>query len=1076
VKHDYVGYRHVLFADKKSREATMRALDSWNKRDGEFKEEDLDWLIVGSGENADYEVRDHVVKDLIDIEQGLLEYRTAEGQRHITLMDRKTALKKIDKAVAEIWNIISAREKANISGKSMLISELALQARDDMQHTRFKGELTGKIGHGLAKVKGFVVNGNTTPEYFFKNLRNGTLSQLYDEYHKAENRNGLEVGKAQRRIAEIAEKYGYGTWDQKKRYVFKLEKGGEVSLTLGEMMSLYATWQRELRNQLETNGPEQSFHLAVGGFYTAQEEKAKILGREIVRQKAHRLTGADMAAITGRMTEEQLGYVEDMVKYLSRDMSDLGNEASMRMYGIKKYKEEWYFPFEIWNGVKSKKSDQGAAGNTENRVAHSSSSKRRVNKANNALVIRDFTETAVKHIGQMINYNTFAPAIEFMNRVMNHQVTEPGEGENSDTKRNLRAIFAEMYGKEAIDYFDNFQKDINGGVTRAEQTIADKLLSTFKKGAVAGSVSVALQQPLSYIRAAMLVNPKYLAAAISPAYYKGSQAEMEKYSGIAVIKSMGKFDMNFGQSAQDYMMPDAKESVGRAVYGKISDITTALPELMDRMTWTRMWTACKLEQQALNPEMDHKSDEFLNKVAERFNDVMRKTQVYDSILVKSRNMRSQHWWMKGITSFMAEPTLTANVLADAVANVKEKGGKAMLAKAGTTFVLSAILQAVVKGIIGAGRNPQDKKTWDENVAYRFASNFIGEVNPLSLIPGYSDMMELLINGELKDDAMGVVGKIMDAVDAGGKWIRGESGSTYRYVEDSIGQLAQLFTNIPAKNLMRDARAMWNYIVDQPYAKRENSKAVLQYQLLDLLHNSQNLTGVINQKVLGAKGWETKNAAYFSRIYEADKAGKQQKVNDMIEYLTLGRGTKQTTINEGIRKLAKADESLTAQQKLAKQKEYGLTKTSDYITTEYEEGRLSRKEAEEMYRKEHPEADNKKVMETFDRIDYKKAGKLEKDEHYSSYNLLYDAIEANSQADIRKTVKLMISYGYKKENIKKQLTTKYKQDYIDADQNGRRQLQNRLTKAYTEIGLTSQEAFEIMQKWVLDENRKKSKGT
>ena len=1073
INHDMV-YRHVLFADKKQRTATLQALNAYDMRDGMFNmDRDLNWLIVGQGENADYDIYDKVIQDLIDIETGLMNYRNAEGQKGVTLMDRKEALKKIDDAVSEIWSVIRAREEANFNGKRMLISEMALQARDDMAKSRFKGEWTGIVGHGLGAVRGGVIYGNMTPEYFFKNLRNKTISQLYDEYHRAENRNGLEVGKAQKRIAEIAEMYGYSTWDQKKRYTFKLVKGGTVNLTLGEMMSLYATWEREEANRAEVNGPEESFHLNVGGFYTVQEEQHKILGREIFEQKAHRLTEADMTEIKAQMTEEQLDYVRDIVEYITKDIGALGNEASMRMYGIKKYNEQWYFPFEIWEGVKSKKSDQGASGSTENRIGHMSASHRRVANASNALVIRDFTETAVKHIAGMINYNTFAPAIEFMNRVMNTQLDEFGEGEDSNTKRNLRAIIGEIYGKDAVKYLDDFQKDINGGVTRADRTIYDSLLSIFKKNAVAGSMSVAMQQPLSYIRAAMMINPKYLAAALNPEYYKGSLAEMEKYSGVAVIKRMGKFDMNFGRSAQEFMMPDAKVSKREAVTNWIGDKTTILPELMDRATWTRMWTACKLEQAALNPGVDMKSDAFLEKVAERFNDVMRKTQVYDSVLVKSRNMRSTNPYMKAVTSFMSEPTLTANVLADAVGEVlaREKGGRAKLAKAGATFILGAILQAIVKGVVGAGRSPDDKKTFLENAAYKFTSNLIGEVNPMSLIPGYNDIMETLIKGELKDDAMGVVAKIFGTVETAGKVIRGET-DLYRGVEDSVGQLTQLFTNVPAKNLMRDARAMWNYIVAQPYAKRENSKDVLYYQLMDLLHNSQNLTGLINQKVLGDKGWETKNEAYYKRIYAADAAGKKEKVAAMIEYLKLARNTKEEAVNTGIRTQIKKDKSLTQQQKIDRQKDWGLTSVNNYISTEYKEGRITRAEAEKLYRKQNQKATDKDVAEAFDGIDWNKDEKElpEGQKNYSNYTPLYQAIADNSQAEIRKAIKKMETLGYKKENIKTQLGNMYKKQYIAATVAERGKMQTRLIKAYNEVGVSSAEAMEIMQKWVMDASK------
>jgi hypothetical protein len=170
--------------------------------------------------------------------------------------------------------------------------------------------------------------------------------------------------------------------------------------------------------------------------------------------------------------------------------------------------------------------------------------------------------------------------------------------------------------------------------------------------------------------------------------------------------------------------------------------------------------------------MDVNSDKFLNLVAERFNEVMRKTQVYDSVLVKSSNMRSQNLGMKVLTSFMAEPTLSLNVLADAVRNAKEKGGMETLAKAGATFMLSAVCQSLVKGLMGSGRTPDDKKTWWENFLNTWYSAFMSEANPMGLIPGYSDMVELIKNGDLQDDAMGAVGKIFSVLDRIGQMTEG----------------------------------------------------------------------------------------------------------------------------------------------------------------------------------------------------------------------------------------------------------------------------------------------------------------
>ena len=392
--------------------------------------------------------------------------------------------------------------------------------------------------------------------------------------------------------------------------------------------------------------------------------------------------------------------------------------------------------------------------------------------ANNAVIIGDFMQTATDHIAGMINYATMGLANESLNKVLNQQTTAEGP---YDTKRNTRAILEEAYGREAMQYLMNLKVQLEGGAVKVEKTFYDKLISLFRKNAVAGSLSVALQQPLSYLRAAMMINSRYLARAISPDVWKGSYKEMMQYSGVAVIKEMGRFDMNFGASAREYLMPDGKEGKARKAWDWTTDKATILPELMDRMTWTRMWSAVKAEQHAQNPNMDMKSEEFLKKCGERFNDVMRRTQVYDSVLVKSANMRNQHVAVKMLTSFMAEPTLTLNVLADSYRRAiqKEKGGIKAAGKATTIFLISAALQAAIKGAMGARRSPDDKKTWEENYWYRFWYNFWGEVDPMQLVPGYDEVATLVKGGEIKDDAFGSISKLFTAWDKAMDLIRGD---------------------------------------------------------------------------------------------------------------------------------------------------------------------------------------------------------------------------------------------------------------------------------------------------------------
>ena len=1062
VDHDS-NYRRVTFSDNKQLQRAAENIQGWEKLFGGFDyDHGLDWLVTGEGDTADTELRDAVEDALVDIETGLMEYRNAEGRGTISLQDRKNALTKIQDAVAKIYNVIQARRYAEIDGKRALTAELAASARDDMQHSRFRGEWTGWLGRRIGTARRGVIYGNMTPVYFFKNLRNGTLSSLFRGYESAENKNGLAIARAQAMMQKIAQETGYGTWDQERRYEIQLEKGGTVRLTLGEMMSLYATWQREMMNQLEENGPEKSFHLTLGGFITEPEQQGGVAGRQMQQQRPHRLTEGDMAKITAMMTPQQIEYVTRVVEYMTKEIGELGNEASMRMYGIRKFNEKWYFPFEVWRGVMSSKSTAGVQNAQQNAAAHQSFTKRRMNNARNALMIRDFTQTAARHIVAQINYNTFAPAIEWMQRVMNSKQME-GEDAESMTERNLWAMFQEVYGKDAYAYFKRFQQDMNGGATQQSKDFYDRLISTFRKSAVAGSLSVAAQQPLSYIRAAMEISPRWLVEALNPRYYRGSNAEMEKWSGVAVLKRMGKFDMGFGETAAQYIAPEARQSMGRRVYETASDWTTALPELMDRVTWTRMWTAAKLEQAHLHPEMDPNSDEFMELVAERFNDIIRRTQVYDSTLVRSQNMRAKDSkFLKTLTSFMAEPTLTANVLVDSLINVRQQGGMRRLATAASTFILSAIAQAAVKGTMGAGRNPDKKKTWEENWWYRFMYNFISEANPVSLIPGYSDLMTLLKKGELNDDAMGMIGKLLTAAKKTTSLLN--SDDPWRDVEDSVGVIAQLFSNIPVKNLMRDARAMYNFFT-QPYAQRETSQGVLRYQLQDQLFAADNLMGAINTW-LGNDGYKSTVDEYALRIYQAQKSGDEEAARLMSEYVTLaksGAEDPEKALQSKLKSIAKKDKDASAEETMQYLQENGGSEqsVSTYIMDELKDGKIDAEEARKLLKQNEPDKSEDDIWWKVDRAEYAKENGTDTPGGY--YYRLTDAVESNRAEEINKAVNDLKKHGVTDKQIKTKLSS-WKQAYLDATGDEKRRIRDALTKAYKAIGLTAEEAGKIIDGW------------
>ena len=1009
------GGRRILRADQGQLREATRLLDAWRKQDGDFKMADILGMIEEDG------VYNAVNNDMLDIIRGIEEWNgEIRGKNKLdTMQQRRQIIRSVADAVGEIYTMIQRQREISIRDRQINVEDQAYKIQQEADGKRHK-EWTGKVGGAIQAMSKLIVSGNMTPEYYFRMLGNAGLNDIWDGYHDAENRNGLELAKAKARLAEIAEKHGYQNWDTKQ--TIRVDIGGEpVEMTLGQMMSLWATWKRE-----NTLGPEMSEHLAKGGFYAEQDLRQGILGRAEVQKRARRVNEADMARIGALLSEEQKAYIDEVVGYMSNEMSQLGNEASMKAYGIKMYKEKYYFPFQIWNGVKNLKSNDAGNGASANQAFHPSFSKGRLHGAQNALIIGDFTDVATDHIVGMINYATMGLANENLQKVMNTQVQE-GQNRDEATKRNMWTVLEEAYGQEAAQYLRTLKTQLEGGATRAERTVYDKMLSMFRKNAVAGSLSVAFQQPLSYIRAATMINSKYLSAALLKEYWKGSYEEMMQHSGVAVIKDMGRFDMNAGQTAREYITPEGKKGKFRKGYEGAAELATMLPGKMDTWTWTRMWVAVKAEQHALHPEMDMKSDEFLDMCGERFNDIMRRTQVYDSTLVRSENMRSQNPVLKSLTSFMAEPTLTLNVLADSVRSAMsgEKGGKMLMTKALATFGLSAVMQAVVKALFTTGRSPDDDKNFLENFLNRFISNMISEGDPANLISGFNDVITVLKGGELTDDAMNIIGKFVSAYDKGKKMIAGKgSGDWWRDIEDSAGQIVQLFTNIPAKNVSRDLRAMFNWFIGRPYAQRETNANIIRYGAREAIINADNMLGV----VLKAAGVKTTNDAYYQEAYEAAKRGDEETKNSVIDYLLTGRGVKdEKTIIGKMNTLARGDESLSAEERIDFLTENGYTKIVDFIKELYGAGELTRKEAEEQYRKVKPKATDKNVMETFDELEYK--AEHEDADSYSNYTPMYDAMEAGDRQAAATQRSKMKQAGYTDDDINEQMRKKIKGEYL-----------------------------------------------
>jgi hypothetical protein len=171
--------------------------------------------------------------------------------------------------------------------------------------------------------------------------------------------------------------------------------------------------------------------------------------------------------------------------------------------------------------------------------------------------------------------------------------------------------------------------------------------------------------------------------------------------------------------------------------------------------------------------------------------------------------------------------------------------------------------------------------------------------------------------------------------------------------------------------------------------------------------------------------------------------------------------KPDTLTNAIKNLAKKDEGSSAAETAEFLADEGVD-TDDYIVSQVKAGELSEKEALKLLKEAYPDKDEDTLWWKVDRAAYKRD--TGNDAGSGTYYRLHDAIAENKADKINSAVKLMMAHGVKAENIRKQLASSYKKEYLAATGSRKRQLKDALTKAYKATGLTEAEAIETINKW------------
>jgi hypothetical protein len=708
--------------------------------------------------------------------------------------------------VYDMFKMVLTRIRdANKALQDNIKENIGKLASDTVAEIKFTGGQNKYRVSLLDPVKKFLWD-NMKPVYAMEYIGSSTLTKLFNNVRSGEDVWANDVTEARKYFLEKAKKHDYFSWDFDKKYRFVSEFDAEFELTLEQILSLYAYSKRDQAHD----------HLRLGGFVfdsniETYKEKDDKTGKRVLKYKvntadAHQISINDLAAIIGTLSKEQAAFVDEMQDYLSTVMGAKGNEVTMKMYGVKLFKEKFYFPLKSAKQFMFEQNEVSG----EVRIKNSGFTNKVVAKANNPVILSNFMDVWSGHVNDMAMYHSFVLPLEDFNRVFNYTSAKK-EGQPSVS---VKGTLQSAYTPAAVSYVRQLITDLNGGARSDPTTgVISKLIGLHKKGAVFASLSVVVQQPSAIARAAALVDTKYfIGPKVDSLRHKDLWAEVKQYAPVAIIKEMGYFDTNMGKSTQDYITGQEYSGFKEKMKALVTDsnyrdeILSKAPALADEIAWCSIWEAVKRETQAQHPGLDVRGEPFLMLAGSRFTEVITKTQVYDSVLSRSANMRSKDTGMKMVTAFMAEPTTSINMIADALLQGKRGNRKYCRATIGSV-IASQIINSILVSFVYAGRDDDEDETYAEKYIGTLTREVLDSLNPATYIPFIKDIVSIVQGYDVERSDMAIISDLVNA------WrkLSSDNLSAYRKVEEFAGSIAQLF-GLPVKNIMRDVRGIYQTIM------------------------------------------------------------------------------------------------------------------------------------------------------------------------------------------------------------------------------------------------------------------------
>ena len=627
----------------------------------------------------------------------------------------------------------------------------------------------------------------------------------------------------------------------------------------------------------------------VGG---TRPESVKKGVKDLPPSQPWHLTQDQVGEITGVLTDDQVQLAKKFQQYEAKDLAALGNEASMEVYGYRKFTDPNYWTIEVdKNQTQSDVKNEAISGT----IAGWGSARPLVPHPNNAVILRSIFDVYADHVTEMANYASWLAPMENLNRIFNFRYKDE-EGHQTGTMKDQ---IEKVFGKNGRGYWQQLQADLNNGIHGRNDNPFQAFIGGYKASAIGANLRVIAQQPTAILRALDSINPVDYVTGLARARWGKFDNVVKKNAPIAIWKDWGYFQMDTGRQMRNVLFNDDS---------RLQKLNSAMmwgAGKMDSLAWTAVWNALESETRRKRKDLRPDTKAFDETVAERFNEVIDHTQVVDGILQRSHVMRSSDNLTKMAVSFMAEPTKVYNMLVGSIYDVRNSKGQersaAMrkMARTSVALVASFVANAAAQSLVDALRDDdKDESYWEKFFQAYFGGegdnrgerikdavlngNIEAAFNPATYIPWAKDIISLTQGFNVSRMDMDTISRVLKEIGNTMKAMNGEGKLTKQNAVLRLSTEVARFLGIPAANLKRDILSISRTV----FAGMKNYR--LQYELEKFLYD------------VG----EPKNMTEFSKlILGAERAGDDEAAQAIRQDM-IGSGVDAEKIDKKLAELRK----------------------------------------------------------------------------------------------------------------------------------------------------------------------------